>query len=753
MLQIGIAVVIVGFALRLVNLLALPLFIDEIFHLNRAHAIALGNPFAGLEHDKWLYTVMLGVLFRPLGPEGPFIARYLTVLFSATTIASCLALGRLLHSRLAGVLAASIYAVIPMAIFIERQALVDGTLAAFSTLSLLVSIYLVRRPTVQRGVALALLLTAAYLTKGTGFPFLLIPVFAVILFATTRQQTLQGGGLIAAAIAIAYLTKTIIWEIASRQADFAGVLETHDVTGAAFSGLANLTDVGYLTTRLAPYIDILQTYVGWLLIFLVLSALVWVVRRQSVRAILFMLIPSIALGVATSLADSPSLSNRVEVRYLMPTVAPLVILAAMAAALSIGQFARRMQHYVAIGLVFALVIPYASLNSALINDPLSAPLRAEDAQAYRDAALESKRTVSETIMERERLGTALQVVGPFDCCQPYMGPRWADYTTLTLDDRQLPQQLRSWYEDDQTIYLVENTAFFVLPEHRLGAQLELVTSANMPLGQMNLYQVRGIGVDGAAATDFYDFVAPDPGQLPDDEALLAERLNNAEGQVLVHPSAFTATFGATSIDIDSWPMNRSAAEQALSSVLPREAFVSIDVVQVNSHLTDADQQLALALDSSLYLLRQETIGLFEWTAYTTGPADLTPQSVGVVFEDAITLEQVVWAVNDRVLAINLIWQTDTEIDDLFKVFVHIVDADDEIVAQRDSEPGNGLFPTTDWNTDFPVSDRFAIQLPSDLAPGEYEVRVGLYEPNSGLRLRVTNGEFSDYARITVLTIP
>ncbi len=760
MLSAGMLILLVGVYLRSANLMGLPLFIDEIFHLNRAHAIAQGTLFAGLEHDKWLYTIMLGGLFRPLGPEGPFIARYLTVLFSAITIATCVALATALLNRFAGVLAGIIYAFIPMAIFIERQALVDGTLAAFSTLSLLVTVYLVRKPRVWWGVFLAFLLTAAYLTKGTGFPFLIMPVFGVLLLSQSRSHAIRSGGIVIVAVALAYVTKSIIWEIALRQeVAFEGVLDTHNVTSAALGDLSRLLEFSYITSRLAPYVDILVTYTGWLFIFLALSAFVWLVRRQKVGAILFMLIPSIALGLATSLADSPSLSNRVEVRYLTPTVAPLVVLTALAVTLAIGQFARRMQGYLAVGVLLALLIPYLSLNHALIVDTLSAPLRPEDQQAYRDAALEAKRQVSMTIMQRETLGTPLQVVGPFDCCQPYMGPRWADYTTLTLDDRTLSNQLRAWVSAGETVYLVENTAFFVLPEHQLGVKLELIREAPMPLGQLNLYQVTGVGVSDQEASALYQFVSPQPGQLPEDEAELLAALSQREGSIWIHPSHYEELLSngvdrpTATIELPTWPANRTDAQAAIDALETQPPFTQIDVVQVDPALTDMDRQLQLALDESLYQLDRRQIGLFQLTRYSTGANDLIVQALGIVFEEAITLEQVAWAREEVVLVGYLIWSTSQPIDDSFVIFVHVLNEAGELVAQRDAVPGNGLFPTTSWNTEFPIADRFAIQLPEPLPAGEYQMRVGLYVPASGQRLRVTKGEYADYAQAVVLTIP
>jgi len=39
-----------------------------------------------------------------------------------------------------------------------------------------------------------------------------------------------------------------------------------------------------------------------------------------------------------------------------------------------------------------------------------------------------------------------------------------------------------------------------------------------------------------------------------------------------------------------------------------------------------------------------------------------------------------------------------------------------------------------------LRDEHAIRVPADIAPGRYELRVGLYDPRNGQRLRLPDGE-------------
>lgn len=86
------------------------------------------------------------------------------------------------------------------------------------------------------------------------------------------------------------------------------------------------------------------------------------------------------------------------------------------------------------------------------------------------------------------------------------------------------------------------------------------------------------------------------------------------------------------------------------------------------------------------------------------------------------------------LNLTLVWQPAGEIEANYKVFVHLVDDSGQPVAQRDSEPLGGSRPTTTWNVGETVTDRVGLLLPTDLLPGDYELLVGMYDPETLERL-------------------
>jgi hypothetical protein len=86
------------------------------------------------------------------------------------------------------------------------------------------------------------------------------------------------------------------------------------------------------------------------------------------------------------------------------------------------------------------------------------------------------------------------------------------------------------------------------------------------------------------------------------------------------------------------------------------------------------------------------------------------------------------------------WEAMRSMDEAYKVFVHVLGDNGLPVAQQDNEPLNGTYPTTRWQPGERVSDRYAIDLPAGLPPGEYAVEVGLYRISDLTRLPVLDAE-------------
>ncbi|MBI5650469.1 MAG: hypothetical protein HZC40_08505 [Chloroflexi bacterium] len=104
------------------------------------------------------------------------------------------------------------------------------------------------------------------------------------------------------------------------------------------------------------------------------------------------------------------------------------------------------------------------------------------------------------------------------------------------------------------------------------------------------------------------------------------------------------------------------------------------------------------------------------------------------------------------IPLTLYWQAREKIGERYTVFAHLLDAQGNLVAQYDREPDAGNAPTTSWLKDEVIVDRIAIELPANLAPGEYTLIVGMYHAPTGARL-IANETNSDHIMLTKIRAP
>lgn len=118
------------------------------------------------------------------------------------------------------------------------------------------------------------------------------------------------------------------------------------------------------------------------------------------------------------------------------------------------------------------------------------------------------------------------------------------------------------------------------------------------------------------------------------------------------------------------------------------------------------------------------------------------ESAHVRFADLVTLvgyELSPIEPHRQALRVTLVWRAERETEDTFKVFVHLVDLDGQLVAQSDAEPVNWERPTTTWVAGEYLVDEHILSLSATMPAGEYVVRVGLYNAATGQRLTTELG--------------
>ena len=102
------------------------------------------------------------------------------------------------------------------------------------------------------------------------------------------------------------------------------------------------------------------------------------------------------------------------------------------------------------------------------------------------------------------------------------------------------------------------------------------------------------------------------------------------------------------------------------------------------------------------------------------------------------------------LAVTLFWQVEAPIEVDFTVFVQLVDAENHIKAQQDSKPQQGFYGANYWQPGEQVIDTHIFPIPIDIPPGSYDILLGFYEAETGMRLQILDeaGAFkSDHVRL------
>lgn len=90
------------------------------------------------------------------------------------------------------------------------------------------------------------------------------------------------------------------------------------------------------------------------------------------------------------------------------------------------------------------------------------------------------------------------------------------------------------------------------------------------------------------------------------------------------------------------------------------------------------------------------------------------------------------------LTLTLYWQARHTPTISYKVFIHLLNAQGEIVAQQDRQPVAGTRPTTGWLASEILTDSYQLTLPEGLPTGTYTLKTGLYDPQTGQRLPLAN---------------
>ena len=121
------------------------------------------------------------------------------------------------------------------------------------------------------------------------------------------------------------------------------------------------------------------------------------------------------------------------------------------------------------------------------------------------------------------------------------------------------------------------------------------------------------------------------------------------------------------------------------------------------------------------------------------------------FADSIALLGYDLDVGDQ-LRIDFYWRSLQPLTESYDIFIHILDENNQIVAQADTPPVGGLAPTNRWQPGDIVRDQHTIQRPADLPPGTYTLRLGFFLRETGQRLPAVAPDVeADSVKITLFS--
>jgi hypothetical protein len=190
------------------------------------------------------------------------------------------------------------------------------------------------------------------------------------------------------------------------------------------------------------------------------------------------------------------------------------------------------------------------------------------------------------------------------------------------------------------------------------------------------------------------------------------------------------------------PLNPAVVEAELSEIVARHP--RLFVLYWGDGEADPQRVIESWLDAHTYKAAEQWVNAVRFATYAV-PANLSNEpsvKSGAHFGEAIALEGYTLSTPQvqpgDILQLDLFWRTDAPLDERYKVFVHVLDHNGQIVAQTDREPGGGQQPTTNWARNEVIVDRYGVLIPKETPAGSYAIEVGLYDFD-GTRLPVSRG--------------
>ncbi len=107
---------------------------------------------------------------------------------------------------------------------------------------------------------------------------------------------------------------------------------------------------------------------------------------------------------------------------------------------------------------------------------------------------------------------------------------------------------------------------------------------------------------------------------------------------------------------------------------------------------------------------------------------------------------------DDDFTLSLYWQADGSTAVPYTVFTHLIAADGFNRTGQDNQPVWGTYPTTAWQPDERITDKYTLTLPPGTPPGDHHLRVGWYQSDTGERIPIVDAAGQPLADHVVLDV-
>ena len=370
---LGISAVVLYLVTRLYNIMSLPLFTDEAIY-TRWSQIARFDPnwrFISLTDGKQPLFVWIDMMFMRVISDPLLSGRIVSVFAGFLTMIGLYFLGKELFGKRVGIITVFLYILFPFSLVYDRMALYDSLVVTGAVWSLFFEILLVKYKRLDLSLILGMILGASVLTKTSGFLFIYLLPFSLLLFnfkSKNRKDLLIKWGILAAiSVGFAYLYYSV-----QRLSPYLHIVDEKNAIFVYPFSEWIIHPLRFFWGNLKGMWDWVLTYTTWPILILILSSFFIKIKFTREKLILFswFIFPFIALAL---------FGNILYPRFVLFMTMPLLVLAAF----SMNEILKRLKrNYYKVFVVGVFIGALVYLDYSIINNFARARIPYLDSEQY-----------------------------------------------------------------------------------------------------------------------------------------------------------------------------------------------------------------------------------------------------------------------------------------------------------------------------------------------------------------------------------